>query len=92
MKTIHKYGLEVIDRQNIELPLDAEILSVEKQRDGLVLYALVDKVEVNVQKVSFLIFGTGHPVPDDITEKCRFLGTVNTGNLMWHVFLVTERG
>lgn len=89
MKTIHKYQLQITDRQVIQMPVGAEILSVQWQRNQLCAWALVEKYEtVHAPRVLHVV-GTGHPVADGL----EFLGTIQThgGDLVWHVFeQVTE--
>jgi len=97
---IGKYVLSVTDRQVLEIPAPAQILSVIEQRGEVVLYALIDYgTESTVTKV-IDIYGTGHKVPKDRstyegepqTEPGAFIGTVSTenGGLIWHVFDATD--
>lgn len=86
MNRIFKYPLNILATQVIELPASASILSVMKQRDKVVLYALIDDSEVETRKRSIEIFGTGHPISDRIHRD--YLGTVaqENGDLVWHIF------
>lgn len=86
MKTIYKYSLELTDAQIVNLPEDAEVLSVREQNHVLCLWALVDTKAKSVP-TKIRIFGTGHPF--DLDEyKCVFIDTVLASNgLVWHVFL-----
>lgn len=83
MPTIWKYDLEIDDRQIVEMPEGAELLSVQMQRDRLRLWALVDPIAHKVAH-NIIVHGTGHPVGD----VGLFIGTVQThgGQLVWHVF------
>lgn len=38
-KAIWKYSLEIVDRQTVKMPQNAEILSVDNQRGHLCLWA-----------------------------------------------------
>ena len=89
MNRIYKYTLELVDKQTIELPRKAEILSVLTQRDNVVLYALVDDGDVDphdLEAIEIRIVGTGHAFVD--RDEYVFLGTVMhyDGDLIWHIF------
>lgn len=92
MKTIWKYTLDITDRQEISMPKGARILSVSEQRSRIVLYAMVDTEEAEVEPVVLLIRGTGHDASEVASE--RFIGTVviqtGAGPLVWHVFTTHE--
>lgn len=84
MKTIWKYKIDVTDRQMIEMPCGAELLSVGVQDGHPVLWALVNPTHYQPYRV-LRIYGTGHPVDD---EPKRFVGTfmLHDGALVFHVF------
>jgi hypothetical protein len=96
---IGKYTLETTDRQVLEIPTPAQILSVVEQRGEIVLYAIIEEGTQTVTKV-IDIYGTGHTIPKERstymgepqTTPGVFLGTVATvgGSLMWHVFDATD--
>ena len=98
MKKIFKYTLEITDRQEIEMQ-DGEwldILCVKEQNGNICLWAIVDP-SAPMAKRKFAIYGTGHPMPDDLSDHA-YLGTVqtyivegncggkNTTEFVWHVF------
>ena len=83
-KKIYKYTLEVLDRQLIEMPVGARILSLQQQGSTVCIWAIVEEGQP-IDKRVFYIFGTGHTLPDFI-NKSDFIGTVQTGPLVWHVF------
>lgn len=58
MRSIWKFPLEVVDSQDIELPLHAQPLAVQMQGDKPCLWAIV---ETNAPKVTrtIYIYGTG---------------------------------
>jgi hypothetical protein len=70
------------------LPKDAQILTVQCQRDILCLWALVDDGTSLKQSRTFEIVGTGHPV-ENYTKR-QYIGTAQQygGSLIWHVFEV----
>lgn len=84
---IFRYRLDITDEQTLDLPANAEVLSVGPPRDGLDqldMWALVD-VTATKELRTFQIFGTGHPMS---ATYSRFIGTVPTheGMFVWHVF------
>lgn len=83
-KVIWKFPLETTDIQGIEMPMGADILSVQVQNKSICLWALCDP-SAEKKKRYFLIFGTGNPVPD---ANQKFIGTVQmiSGELVFHVF------
>ncbi len=83
MKTIYKYTLKPENIQQIELPIDFEILSVQMQEDDICLWA---KVSAGISKVkrTICIYGTGVNIKeDDLTH----IGTVQDGIYVWHIFI-----
>lgn len=85
MKRIFKYTIEVTDKQTVKLPVDSLVISVLNQNDHLVIYALVDDEETEMEEKTIRIFGTGYPV--DVEEfDYNFLGSVMMGEFVWHIF------
>jgi hypothetical protein len=84
MKTIYKYAIDTRDLIKIDMPVGAEILSLQTQKGEPCLWALVDTEAPKEVRV-FEIYGTGHPVDDD---PKKFLGTfqLRGGDLIFHVF------
>ena len=83
---IFKYPLEDEDQQQIMLPVNAEILTVQMQGNTLCLWAKVDEtahLENRREERTIEQLGTGWPLNDD---KRRYLGTIQRGPLVWHVF------
>ena len=88
MITVWKYPLAITDRQVLNMPRDAQVLSVEADETGhaALLWALVD-TDAPREDRAVLIYGTGNPAPEDTG---KFIGTVRThGRFYWHVFLET---
>ena len=86
MKKIFKYPLEIIDTQFIELPLGAEILTVQIQGDQLCLWAMVNTLPGAIKKNRRIeIIGTGYPVP---VGELKYISTfqIMDGSLIFHVF------
>jgi hypothetical protein len=83
MDTIYKYPLRIIDAQEVEMPRGAKILSAQMQEEFLCLWALVE-ITKEKETRTIVIHGTGHPVYN-VSDK-KFIGTVQQGPLVWHVF------
>lgn len=81
MKRIYKYDIHV-DCNKVYLPKGYEILRVGAQEGKLYLWALVDP-ERECVDVKIDVIGTGWNVPDSIG---KYIGTVDVGSLVWHVF------
>jgi hypothetical protein len=88
MRTIYKYEIPVGGGEVI-LPNNAVILSAGAQGDALFLWAEVDSAENWQFPREIEVFGTGHPIPEDMGISRRFIGTAFMGPFVWHVY---ERG
>ncbi len=85
MKTIYKYELTDRTTTPVQIPRDFEILSIGLDPQDIVcVWVLVDTL-TPTQEGTFLTFGTGWELPDDIKSK-TFIGTVKTGMFIWHIF------
>jgi hypothetical protein len=88
-KTVWRFPLPLADRITIDMEAGAVLLQVgPPRRDAelLDLWALVDPdPAVPLEPRTFLVVGTGHPVPDD---SGVYVGTTHShgGALIWHVF------
>jgi len=87
MKTIYKYNIGIVDKQQIHLPVGHEILSVQTQGGAVCIWALID-TEAETQEELIEVFGTGHPVHVDMGIERQFIGTVQImgGTQIYHVF------
>lgn len=86
MKRIFKYSLEILDRQEVELPAGAKILSVQAQNGLPQIWAMVDDSQVKTDMVHIRIIGTGYEIPD--ADSLEYIGTVQliNGECVFHVF------
>lgn len=88
MITIWKF---ILDPHNLklEMPVAAEILSVQAQHDNICLWAKVDPTAEKIAR-HFDVFGTGSTeTPDDpIGTFRRYVGTVmlDQGSLVFHIY------
>ncbi|HZZ77118.1 MAG TPA: hypothetical protein VFE62_01285 [Gemmataceae bacterium] len=83
MRTIFKYPLLILDEQEVEMPMDAALLTVQIQGGQPFLWARVD-TENSLEKRKVLIRGTGHPAEG----AGRYISTfqMKGGELVFHAF------
>lgn len=86
---IWKYPLEVKHRQEITMPAGAQPLTVGVQGYGLCLWALVDPERPQVVRAIGLR-GTG-AICDPEENVASYIGTVQMGPFVWHLFDLGER-
>ncbi len=85
MKKIWKYTLPVSDYPVISMPKGARVLSVDVQHGKVQVWALVDP-EAPTELHRFMMVGTGHCLTEKCVESMRFIGTVQMGDFVWHIF------
>ena len=81
---IWKWQLAMAAQQDLGLPLGAQFLTLQLQDDNPTLWFLCE-TDAPLQLRRFAIHGTGQDVPDTFRQ---YLGTFQTGALVWHVFEV----
>lgn len=88
MEKIFKYPVFLQDEFSIDLPVGAQILSVQVQGGKPVLWALID-IDAPLKECTFFVVGTGNPVKNG--EK-QFVGTFQMydGQLVFHLFLMKQ--
>lgn len=86
MKTIWKYELNICDRQTIEVPASARMLTLQTQGDSPRIWALVDTEEKESVRREFHTFLTGGILPE--SDNLEYIGTYQIlgGSLIYHVF------
>ena len=83
-KQVYQYPISPKERY-IEMPIGAEILSIQCQYDDVYLWALVDpKKEKEIR--SFEIYATGEDILCHRGIKRKYLQTVQMGVLVFHFF------
>jgi len=89
-KTIWKFELETTDNQTIEMPVDAQMLTVQTQMGKPCIWALVDPTGEKENRF-IETFGTGHKIPYEIGVSREYLGSyqMHVGVLVFHVFEYT---
>lgn len=86
MRTIHKFMLRITGVQEIELPRDARVLSLQMQRDIPCLWAEVDDM-ADQERVVVRMYGTGF----ELGPTGRYLGTVQfPDTTVWHFYGTTQ--
>jgi hypothetical protein len=88
MLTIHKYDL-IKDAGRIEIPAEAEILSIQLQNGKPFLWAKVD-TDFYLSDRRFVCYGTGWELLENSTQESEiFIATVQDNiGLVWHWFEV----
>lgn len=86
---IYKYPIKVTDRQDVIIPLNAKILSLQVQENIPCIWALVDPEEKETRTVNLETFGTGHPIHSDMGVSREFVATYQINELVFHVFEYT---
>lgn len=83
---IFKYPLEIMDN-DIAMPIDSKILSVGEQNGKLFMWAMVnDQSPTGIRRIT--VVGTGWELKNSMARR-SFLGTVQVGEYVWHVFDIT---
>ena len=85
MRVIWKYPLRIKDQQTIKIPIGAEILGVQAQRNQPVLYALVEPTAKSID-TEIYTFSTGQYFTQ---ENLFYRGTylINNDSFVGHVFV-----
>lgn len=87
--TIFKYPLELIkngepqDRCTIDMPVGAQILTLQIQNSVPTIWAYVIP-DAATRPRTFRKIGTGHPI--DTTADLRYIGTWQSAGYVFHVF------
>ena len=90
MLTIHKFNVGAQDDFTLQLPKNAQILTVDVQREDVCFWVLLDSnPEIEKIERKFVCFGTGHHIPFRLAEL-RKVGTVilHGWALVFHYFEV----
>lgn len=85
MNIIYKYPLKLVDTQIFELPMGADILTVQNQNDVICLWALVNTKRPKIKR-KIQIIGTGNKIDIDL-HSYIFLNTTQINGFVWHIFI-----
>ena len=93
MKRIFKYDIPVVDHFGLILPLNAEILTFQSQRESFYIWAIIEE-GLNDEKRYFRLAGTGHDLTEDSPKIKKYIGTaqIADGGLVFHLFELNEDG
>lgn len=84
-RRIFKYTLSMRSVTDIQMRLNSEILDVQLQDKIVCVWALSkDTSEREQRKIK--VFGTGMEIPDHISQSLNYIGTVQHGMNVMHVF------
>lgn len=86
MKRVYKYTLNTQDEQVLDLPMNAQLLTVGTQNGIPQLWALVDIEEERTEERKIIIRGTGHDIDEDAVKEYIATFTMSQGRLVFHVF------
>ncbi len=89
MKEIWKYTLPLTDYPVVSMQKGARVLSVGVQHGEVQVWALVDP-EAPTELRRFRVAGTGHTLLEEEFVSLRFLGMVQMGAFVWHIFEYQE--
>lgn len=78
MKQIWKFRLNT----TIQMPMDAQILTVQKQDGEPTIWAMVN-TENELETRNFTIIGTGNSFDD---KDIKYIGTFQDSPFVWHLF------
>lgn len=85
-KEVWKYPLSITRNQDIILPSDYKILSIQVQSGRPMMWALVDP-DARETKINLKTFGTGHPIDGSVIYRLTYIDTYQfVDGTVWHVF------
>ncbi|MDF1547153.1 MAG: hypothetical protein P1P88_04990 [Bacteroidales bacterium] len=85
---IWKFKLKKERSQLVKMPSKAEIMDIQLQNDNLVMWALIDPDDEEIE-VKINMYGTGCEI-NNTTSKDEYLATVQEGLFVWHFFMNYE--
>ena len=89
MNVIYKYPLKGLDNGDfveIFMPQGARILAVQIQGiENPTIWAMVNTEEGKLVRRMLRVYGTGREIEERL-EDLDYIGTVQTGPFVWHVF------
>ena len=86
---IWKYGFRITDGFSITTKKGSKLLDVQMIEGEPYMWFLVDE-NAEEETRNFEIYGTGHPLPEDVSGLRRHQKTFTqfNGGLVWHLFEV----
>lgn len=86
MLTIWKYPLEIMGEQTISISEHNQPLDIQMQNGQPCLWAVVDTDADQVERKVYIV-GTGQDVNPIKHVRAYYVGTVQEGRWVWHVFI-----
>lgn len=85
-KQIWKFPIN-LDKSIVQMPKDAEILTIQTQNDTPCIWALVNPENANESR-HFEVYGTGHNIYYEMGIDRKYIGTfqLHGGSLVFHLF------
>jgi len=85
MKTIYKYAIKPEELTQLNLPMGAEILTVQSQKNNVCLWALIDTDMDEPEARTIEIIATGNQIID---SGRKYISTFQLydGDLVFHAF------
>lgn len=83
MRIIYKYPLDILTDNVSTLPKDGKIIHVGRDPNGLICIWLEINPDNELERRSFVLFGTGRPFDDDTLQH---VGSVLDGHFVWHIY------
>ncbi len=86
MRTVYKYPMQMVGgEQIVRMPIGSNVLACQNQGEDPQLWAEVND-QNDMTDRTFIIVGTGHPLPEGASLK--FIDTFQMvgGSLIFHVF------
>jgi hypothetical protein len=87
MKQIWKFHLYPNSNTHRTVPKGFRPLSVGVQGTELCVWGVVDPKQRDTETRLFWAVGTGQDIDNNEFIKCDFIGTVQQGPFVWHVFM-----
>lgn len=88
-KTIWKFDIPFQDEFTLQMPMGAELLTIQTQHNFPKIWAIVEP-NATVDNRTFRTIGTGHFMPEG--KIGIYIGTyqIHQGDLVFHVFEIVE--
>lgn len=88
MKAIHKFAVPTTEDGIIKVPKGAKFICAQMQDDRPHVWAIVETINPLVERVISVV-GTGWAM--DGFKADIYIGTVQDGPLVWHIFVNKEK-
>lgn len=90
-RVIYKYYVPEENEFQLDIPKQAQLLSVQMQGEHAQLWVLVDP-DAEVERRNFRVFGTGQVVDAGQFDGYNHVDTWQSGEFAWHLFAARTFG